>query len=95
MIRNVVMVQLKADHDRAEIADLMDRFAALDCPGTISYTIGADAGLRDTGNWSFAIVADFVDADAYRGYDEDEEHNRLRARLKPMTEQIARLQFEL
>ena len=95
MIRNVVMVQLKADHDPAEVADLMDRFAALDCPGTISYTIGADAGLRDTGNWSFAIVADFVDVDAYRAYDADEEHNRLRARLKPMTEQIARLQFEL
>ncbi|MGI8751397.1 MAG: Dabb family protein [Acidimicrobiales bacterium] len=95
MIRNVVMVHLKADHDRAEVADLMDRFVALDCPGTVAYTIGADAGLRETGNWSFAIVADFVDADAYRAYDADEEHNRLRGRLVPMVEQIARVQFEL
>ncbi len=46
-------------------------------------------------NWSFAIVADFTDADAYRAYDQDEERNRARARLLPMTEQIARVQFEM
>lgn len=94
MIRNIVMVRLRADHDRAEMADLMDRFRTLNCPGTLSYTLGADAGLR-AGNWSFAIVADFVDANAYRGFDADEEHNRLRGRLGPMTEEIARVQFEL
>ncbi len=94
MIRNIVMVRLKADHDRAEMAELMDRFRALNCPGTLSYTLGTDAGLR-AGNWSFAIVADFVDADAYRGYDADEEHNRLRGHLGPMAEEVARVQFEL
>ena len=47
------------------------------------------------GNWSFAIVADFSDADAYRAYDQDEQHNRARAGLLPMTEQIARVQFEM
>lgn len=95
MIRNVVMVHLKPDHDRDEVAELMNAFRALDCPGTVSYTIGADARLRESGNWSFAIVADFVDADAYRGYDADEEHNRLRGRLAPMVDQIARVQFEV
>jgi len=43
------------------------------------------------GNWSFAIVADSTDADAY---DRDVEHNRVRARLAPMAEQIARVQFQ-
>ncbi len=95
MIRNVVMVHLSADHDRAEVADLMSRFRELDCPGTVSYTLGDDLGLRESGNWSFAIVADFVDVDAYRAYDADDEHNRLRARLGPMVEQIARVQFEV
>lgn len=94
MIRNVVMVKLRDDHDPAWAADLRARFAALDCPGTVSYTTGPDMGLRD-GNWSFAIVADFTDVDAYHAYDADEEHNRLRAELAPQTEQIARLQFEL
>jgi Stress responsive A/B Barrel Domain len=69
-------------------------FLDLNCPGTLSYVIGDDLGLRD-GNWSFAIVADFSDADAYRAYDQDEEHNRARAGLLPMTEAIARVQFEM
>ena len=94
MIRNVVMVKLKARQDEVAVRDLMGRFAALDCPGTLSYTIGADLGLRD-GGWSFAIVADFTDADAYRAYDADAEHNRLRAELAPMAEQVGRVQFEV
>ena len=47
------------------------------------------------GNWDLVIVADFVDVAAYRGYDEDADHNRWRARLAPLVEQIARAQFEL
>jgi len=94
MIRNVVMVKLPAEHDREWAADLRNRFAALNCPGTLSYTIGPDMGLRD-GNWSFAIVADFADEESYRAYDTDAEHNRLRAELATHAEQIARMQFEL
>jgi Stress responsive A/B Barrel Domain len=94
MIRNVVLVELKPGSDLAEVAAIQDGLRALDCPGTLSYTIGDDLGLRD-GNWSFAIVADFSDAGAYRGYDEDVEHNRLRARLAPLAQQVARAQFEV
>ncbi|HEY4027376.1 MAG TPA: Dabb family protein [Candidatus Dormibacteraeota bacterium] len=94
MIRNVVLVKLKAGHDAAQVAAIQEGLRGLDCPGTLSYTIGNDVGLRD-GNWSFAIVADFADRDAYRAYDQDAEHNRLRARLAPMAEQISRVQFEL
>ena len=63
-------------------------------PGTLSYVIGDDLGLRD-GNWRFAIAADFADPGAYRACDQDEERNRARAALLPMTEQIARVQFEM
>jgi hypothetical protein len=94
MIRNVVLVKLNADHDAAKVVEVQEGFRSLNCPGTVSYTIGDDLGLRE-GNWSFAIVADFKDADSYRTYDHDAEHNRLRARLAPMAEQIARVQFEL
>ncbi len=94
MIRNVVLVELKPGSDLSEVAAIQDGLRTLDCPGTMSYTIGNDLGLRD-GNWSFAIVADFSDADAYRGYDEDLEHNRLRARLAPLAQQVARAQFEV
>jgi hypothetical protein len=94
VIRNVVMVQLKADADLAELARLQDGFRAMQLTGCVSYTVGDDLGLRD-GNWSFAIVADFTDVEAYRAYDADGEHNRLRGLLAPMTERIARCQFDV
>lgn len=94
MLRNVVLVKLAPGQDSAAVATAQQAFLDLNCPGTLSYVIGDDLGLRE-GNWSFAIVADFTDADAYRAYDQDEEHNRARAELLPMTEQIARVQFEM
>ena len=94
VIRNVVLVKLKPGHDPAEVADIQDDFRRLNCPGTLSFMIGSDLGLRD-GNWSFAIVADFADAHAYRAYDLDSAHDRARARLAPLVEQIARAQFDV
>lgn len=94
VIRNVVMIKLRPESDRALVAEIQDVFRNLNCPGTLSFTLGDDLGLRD-GNWSFAIVSDFADADAYRVYDLDEAHNAARARLAPMIEQAARVQFEI
>jgi hypothetical protein len=94
MIRNVVRVRLMPGVDPVEVAATQQDFLDLSCPGTLSYTLGDDRGLRE-GNWSFAIVADFADADAYRGYDVDAKHNRARARLAPLATEIARVQFEI
>jgi hypothetical protein len=92
MIRNVVLVKLAAGHDAAEVAEIQDGLRGLNSPGTVSYTVGDDLGLRE-GNWSFGIVGDFADEQSYRDYDADAEHDRLRARLAPHVEQIARLQY--
>ncbi len=94
MIRNIVMVKLTDGADPQQVAEIQDGLRSLDVPGTLAYTIGTDAGLRE-GNWSWAIVADFRDAEAYRVYDLDAEHNRLRAELAPHCADTARLQFEL
>ena len=94
MIRNVVLAELKNGHDAAEMDRIQQGLRDLNCPGTVRYTVGSDAGLRE-GNWDFVIVADFEDLAAYRGYDEDAEHNALRARLAPHVDQIARAQFEI
>ncbi|WP_111512138.1 Dabb family protein [Mycobacterium kyogaense] len=94
MIRSVVLAKLKGGYDAAELAQIQQGLRNLNCPGTVAYSMGSDAGLRE-GNWDLVIVADFTDADAYRGYDADDEHNALRARLAPMIEQIARAQMEL
>ena len=92
MIRSVVTMQLAPDADLAAIAEIQDGLRALDCPGTVAYTLGDDLGLRE-GNWSFAIVADFVDEAAYRAYDSDAEHNRLRAELAPHVRATSRVQY--
>ena len=94
MIRNIVLVKLKPKQDSAAVKKAQQAFLDLDCPGTLAYEIGDDLGLRE-GNWSFAIVADFTDAEAYRAYDRDSAHNEARAGLVPLTEQIARIQFEV
>jgi hypothetical protein len=94
MIRNIVLIQLSPDADLAKVAEIQDGFRHLDRPGTVSYTLGNDLGLKD-GSWSFGIVADFADEASYRGYDVDAEHNRLRGELAAHTAQVARVQFEL
>lgn len=94
MIRNIVLVKLKPRQDSWAVAQAQQALLDLNCPGTLSYTIGDDLGLRE-GNWSFAIVADFTDAGAYRAYDTDPAHNQARAMLAPLAEQIARIQFEV
>ena len=89
----MVMARLRDGYDEAWLAALLRRFQSLNCPGTAAYTVGTDLGLRE-GGWTFAIVADFIAADAYRAYDADELHNALRAELAPWAEQVARVQFQ-
>ena len=56
---------------------------------------GQDRGLRE-GNAHFALTADFVSEDAYKVYDADPEHNRIRRELfAPIAASIDRIQFAL
>ena len=90
----MVLAKLAAGYDHAEVEQFQQGLRALNLAGTRQLTTGTDVGLRD-GNWDLAIVADFDDVEAYRRYDEDAEHNRLRARLAPFIDQISRAQFEI
>lgn len=97
MIRNVVMGKLRDAADEAADQQLdkgLAGIAALSFPGQVASTIGRDAGLRE-GGWDFAIVNDWADADAYRSYDTDPEHNTYRAMIGAVCDQIARVQFEI
>jgi stress responsive alpha/beta barrel protein len=93
MIRNVVMGRVRPDVSPETIEAALAAIVALDPPGCLDLKVGVDAGLRE-GNWSFSIVGDFADEAAYRAYDLDEEHNRIRRELfAPISEEIARIQF--
>lgn len=90
----MVLAKLKTGYDVGEVNAIQDGLRNLNIPGTVHYTVGSDAGLRE-GNWDFVIVADFADVASYHRYDEDVAHNDLRARLAPFIDQIARSQFEI
>ena len=102
MIRNVVVGRLRPAEgsaqqaaDAALLEEGLAGIAALRFPGMIAMSIGTDLGLRD-GTWSFAITNDWEDADAYRVYDADEEHNRLRREIfAKICQDIARVQVQL
>ncbi len=61
----------------------------------ISMHTGRDLGLW-AGGWDMAIACDVTDAAAYRAYDEDTEHERIRREMfGPVCSEIARVQIDL
>ena len=94
MIRNVVLGRLRDGVDPAQVDPALAAIVALDPPGLLDCRVGRDLRLRD-GSWDFAITSDFVDADAYRTYDAEAEHNRVRREMfAPLCADIVRVQFE-
>ncbi len=95
MIRDLVLGRLKEGADEAALDEALRGLLMLPMDGLLEMHVGRDAGLRE-GTWDYVITADFTDADAYRRYDADDEHNRLRRELfDVLSEQIARVQFEI
>ncbi len=95
MIRNIVVGRLRADVPPEAVDQALQALLGLRPDGLIEMRAGRDAGLR-AGNWGYAITADFVDEEAYRRSDLEQEHNRIRQELfDPISESIARVQFVL
>lgn len=95
VIRNVVVGRVRPGIDPSYVQAALDAIVALPVEGLLDVRVGLDAGLRP-GAWSFAITSDFVDAEAYRAYDAEAEHNRIRQEVfDPVCEEIARVQFEV
>jgi hypothetical protein len=93
VIRNVVMGRLNDDADLGRLEEGLAALRALRIDGLLALDCGRDLGLRE-GNWNYAVTADLADETAYRRYDDDEEHNRIRRELLgPVTGQIVRVQF--
>lgn len=64
-------------------------------PEIRAYTFGADLGLRE-GNFDFAVVADFDDAESFRAYVDHPAHQQLIADLiVPIRAERVSAQFEI
>jgi hypothetical protein len=95
MIRNVTTGRLRPDADPTLVDQAVAEIQTLKIEGMESIVAGVDLGLKP-GNWHLAITADFVDEAAYRRYDTDDEHNRMRRELfAPICEDMARAKFLL
>jgi hypothetical protein len=96
MIRNVVVGRLKDGVAPEEIEPALQALRDLKVEG-VEFTLvgGVDRGLRE-GNASYALTCDLVDDDAYRVYDADPEHNRIRQEMiAPFSALVERVQFLL
>ncbi|MEU7812584.1 Dabb family protein [Pseudonocardia sp. NPDC049154] len=96
MIRNVVVGTVKPGVPREEIEKALQALLDLRVEGVeLRMVAGVDLGLRE-GNASYALTVDLDDEEAYRIYDRDAEHNRIRRELfAPISESISRIQFRL
>jgi hypothetical protein len=93
VIRNVVVGRVRQGVPREAVEEALAAIVALQPEGCLDMRVGVDAGLRP-GNWGFSITADFVDEEAYRRYDVEQEHNRVREEMfAPICDDIARVQF--
>lgn len=93
MIRHVVIGRLKPGVEEGAIRPVLEALAGLRTPGLIGIRTGLDLGLKD-GTWDLAITTDLRDEAAYRAYDTDAEHDRIRRdELLPLVAELVRVQF--
>lgn len=94
MIRNVVVGRVWPGVGTDQVQAALTALRALRVDGVeFRLVAGIDLGLREDAA-SYALTCDFVDEQAYRTYDADPEHNRIRRELfAPMSETIERVQF--
>ena len=97
VLRHVVVLRFEPGTTAAQLAALERALAELPAqiPEIRAYRFGADAALT-SGNFDFAIVADFADEAAFRAYASHPAHQRLIAEhTRPLTAERAAVQFRI
>ena len=96
MIRNVVVGRVRPGVPVEDVERALQALRDLTVDGVeFRMVAGVDAGLR-AGNASYALTVDLADEQAYRVYDADPEHNRIRREMfAPISESIERVQFHV
>jgi len=93
MIRNVVLFSVKVGTQPEQVEAIARAMNAITFEGCSRWEMGRDLNLR-AGNMPYAFIAEFEDEAAYRAYDSNAEHNRIRRELlAPIVERIERFQY--
>ncbi len=96
MIRHVVLFAWKPGTNPGQVDQIVSelRNLAATIPAIRSYSCGPDAGIV-TGNFDFAVTADFDDEAGFLSYRDDPGHRDIVQRLiTPIAAQRAAAQFE-
>lgn len=95
VIRNVVLLWLREDAEDAAVERMINSLLGMQMPGLLNLSCARDAGLRE-GNADVVLIADLEDEEAYRGYDQDPEHNRIRQEtVAPIAARLERAQYRI
>jgi hypothetical protein len=97
MFRHVVLFSWTQDATEAQQLALADELRKL--PAAVdsirAYEVGPDAGVNP-GNFDFAVVAEFEDADGYRAYRDHPAHRTVVEQyVNPIVARRAGVQFEI
>jgi len=96
MIRHVVVMTWKPEATEEQKQEVSAALATLPplLNGLLNYSFGHDAGMAD-GNASFAVVADFEDAESYLAYRTHPAHiDVLNRVIAPISVQRRAVQYE-
>jgi hypothetical protein len=97
MLRHVVLfdwVPEATDEQKKRVTDELRTLPPL-MTGLRSFLVGPDAGIVD-GNFSFAVVADFDDAQSYLAYRGHPAHRAIIEQvINPVTRQRVSVQYEI
>jgi hypothetical protein len=97
MFRHVALFTLKEGTTPQQVEKIAAELRTL--PGSIpelrAYHVGPDAGV-DTGNWEFAVVADFDSATDYVLYRDHPAHQAIITEyIRPLIADRAAVQYEI
>lgn len=97
MFRHVVLFSWTQDATKAQQLAMADELRKL--PAAVdsirAYEVGPDAGVNP-GNFDFAVVAEFDDADGYRAYRDHPAHRMVVEQyVNPIVARRAGVQFEI
>jgi hypothetical protein len=97
MLRHVVLfdwIPEATDQQKRRVTDELRTLPPL-MTGLRSFLVGPDAGIVD-GNFSFAVVADFDDAQSYLAYRGHPAHRAIIEQvINPITRQRVAVQYEI
>jgi hypothetical protein len=94
--RFMVSIKLKPGGEKAlNFPQIWDNLSKIDTPGKLAFHAGFDTRKHYADNWSFGVVIDFVDFDAFLTWFDHQDHRRFGGPAEPYIEATSRVVYEI